>query len=161
VLRVFTVDAMNAVEMATADAHLTLQDLYRQHAPRALGLAFLLTADWHLAEDLVQEAFVRVAGRFRHLRDPSGFEAYLRRSEVTSTGPFFEDGSWNANTSLGTLPLRWRTIRGTSRRGTSWSLPFVPCPPVNVPRSCCGTAWTCPKLRWPTPSGALRARRRT
>jgi RNA polymerase sigma-70 factor (sigma-E family) len=56
--------------------------LYHQYAPRALGLAFLLTADWHLAEDLVQEAFVRVAGRFRHLRDPSGFEAYLRRSVV-------------------------------------------------------------------------------
>lgn len=60
----------------------TLERLYTAHAPRALGLAFLLTGDWALAEDLVQEAFVRVAGRFGHLRDPRAFEGYLRRSVV-------------------------------------------------------------------------------
>jgi RNA polymerase sigma-70 factor (sigma-E family) len=73
---------MNVAKIAVAEARPTLQDLYRQHAPRALSLAFLLTGEWHLAEDLVQEAFVRVAGRFRHLRDPDRFEAYLRRSVV-------------------------------------------------------------------------------
>jgi RNA polymerase sigma factor (sigma-70 family) len=30
----------------------------------------------------VQEAFVRVVGRFRHLRVPDAFEAYLRRTIV-------------------------------------------------------------------------------
>ena len=30
----------------------------------------------------MQEAFVRVAGRFRHLRVPDAFEAYLRRTIV-------------------------------------------------------------------------------
>jgi RNA polymerase sigma factor (sigma-70 family) len=30
----------------------------------------------------VQEAFARVAGRFRHLRMPDAFDAYLRRSVV-------------------------------------------------------------------------------
>jgi RNA polymerase sigma-70 factor (sigma-E family) len=46
------------------------------------GLAYLLTGDRALAEDLVQEAFVRVVGRFRHLRVPDAFEAYLRRTIV-------------------------------------------------------------------------------
>jgi RNA polymerase sigma-70 factor (sigma-E family) len=59
-----------------------LAELYERHAGAAVGLAYLLTGDRSLAEDLVQEAFVRVAGRFRHLRDSGAFESYLRRTVV-------------------------------------------------------------------------------
>ena len=47
-----------------------IEDLYRRNAPGALRLAYFLTGDREQAEDLVQDAFVRVAGRFRHLRVP-------------------------------------------------------------------------------------------
>lgn len=56
--------------------------LYERHAPAAVRLAYLLTGDRALAEDLVQEAFVRLVGRFADLRDPGAFEAYLRRTVV-------------------------------------------------------------------------------
>ena len=59
-----------------------LEDLYVRNAPGALRLAYFLTGNRELAEDLVQEAFVRVAGRFRHLRMPDAFDAYLRRTIV-------------------------------------------------------------------------------
>ena len=59
-----------------------LGELYARHAGAAVGLAYLLTGDRFLAEDLAQEAFVRLAGRFRHLRDAGAFEAYLRRTVV-------------------------------------------------------------------------------
>lgn len=59
-----------------------LEDLYVRNAPAALRLAYFLTGNRELAEDLVQEAFVRVAGRFRHLRMPDAFDAYLRRTIV-------------------------------------------------------------------------------
>jgi RNA polymerase sigma-70 factor (sigma-E family) len=59
-----------------------LGELYRRHAPAAGRLAYLLTGDRARAEDLVQEAFVRLAGRFRHLRFPDAFDAYLRRTIV-------------------------------------------------------------------------------
>ena len=59
-----------------------LADLYERHAPAAGRLAYLLTGDRTQAEDLVQEAFVRVVGRFRHLRVPDAFESYLRRTIV-------------------------------------------------------------------------------
>lgn len=59
-----------------------LADLYERHAPAAGRLAYLLTGNRALAEDLVQEAFVRMVGRFRHLRVPDAFEAYLRRTIV-------------------------------------------------------------------------------
>ncbi len=60
----------------------TLADLYLAHADRARRLAYLLTGDHAVAEDLVQDAFVRLAGRLAHLRDQGAFEAYLRRTVV-------------------------------------------------------------------------------
>ncbi|MEX2457842.1 MAG: SigE family RNA polymerase sigma factor [Actinomycetota bacterium] len=59
-----------------------LAELYLRHAPEAVRLAYVLTGDRTLAEDLVQEAFARLAGRFAHLRDPAAFDAYLRRTVV-------------------------------------------------------------------------------
>jgi RNA polymerase sigma-70 factor (sigma-E family) len=59
-----------------------LDELYVRHFPGAVGLAYLLTGDGDQAEDLAQEAFVRLCGRFRHLRDPQAFGAYLRKTVV-------------------------------------------------------------------------------
>ena len=59
-----------------------LEDAYVRHAPGALRLAYFLSGDPETARDLVQDAFVRVAGRFRYLRQPDGFDAYLRRTIV-------------------------------------------------------------------------------
>jgi RNA polymerase sigma-70 factor (sigma-E family) len=57
-----------------------LADLYLRHAPAALRLAYLLTGERAQAEDVVQEAFARLIGRLRHLREPDAFGAYLRRT---------------------------------------------------------------------------------
>lgn len=59
-----------------------LAQLYVRHAPDAVRLAYLLTGDHALAEDMVQEAFVRLAGRFADLRNPDAFTAYLRKTVV-------------------------------------------------------------------------------
>ena len=59
-----------------------LAELYVAHAPAASRLAYLLTGDRALAEDLVHEAFVRMFGRFRDLREPEAFPRYLRRTVV-------------------------------------------------------------------------------
>ena len=59
-----------------------LASLYAEHAPEARRLAYLITGDKAQAEDLVQDAFVRLAGRFLDLRDPAGFGHYLRRTIV-------------------------------------------------------------------------------
>ena len=59
-----------------------LEELYRRHALEAGRLAYLLTGDRALAEDLVQEAFVRLSGRLVQYRDPAGFGGYLFRTVV-------------------------------------------------------------------------------
>jgi DNA-directed RNA polymerase specialized sigma24 family protein len=57
-----------------------LEELYLRNAPHALTTAYFLTGNRDLAEDLVQEAFVRVTGRFGHLRTPDAFPGYPRRT---------------------------------------------------------------------------------
>ena len=73
--------ATNATAAETARAG-SLEDLYERTAPAALRLAYFVSGDRELAQDLVQEAFAHVAGRFHHLRKPDAFEAYLRRTIV-------------------------------------------------------------------------------
>src|SRR3954467_14997079 len=60
----------------------TLEDVYMRHAPAALRLAYFLSGDVETARDLVQDAFVRLAGRFRYLQQPDAFATYLRRTIV-------------------------------------------------------------------------------
>ena len=59
-----------------------LAELYVAHAPDAYRLAYLLTGDRHAAADIVQDAFVRLFGRFRDLREPAAFHPYLRKTVV-------------------------------------------------------------------------------
>lgn len=65
------------IERTRRDA---LAEAYGTHAPDAVRLAFLLTGDGELARDLVQDAFVRVAGRWPRTNDPEKFRAYLRKT---------------------------------------------------------------------------------
>lgn len=72
---------------ATATSRTTKRtgDLYRRHVADALRVAYLLTGDKAAAEDIVQDAFVRMFGRFENLRKPEAFGFYLRRTVVNLT----------------------------------------------------------------------------
>jgi RNA polymerase sigma-70 factor (sigma-E family) len=80
---------LSSVDRVAAEDTGRLGELYLQHADAAVRLAYLLTRDHALAEDLVQEAFVRLAGRLVHLRDPGAFDAYLRRTVVNLSHSYF------------------------------------------------------------------------
>jgi len=66
-----------------------IAELYAVHVDDAVRLAYLLTGDRELAEDLVQDAFVKVAGRLVHLRDPGAFAPYLRKTIVNMSRSYF------------------------------------------------------------------------
>jgi RNA polymerase sigma factor (sigma-70 family) len=67
-----------------------LADLYRWYADDAVRLAYLITGDRAVSEDLVQDAFVKLAGRLVHVREGGGgFEAYLRRTVVNLANSYF------------------------------------------------------------------------
>ncbi len=59
-----------------------LMHLYQVHHARLLRLATLVAPEDGMAEDLVQEAFVRLYRGWRRLRDPEQVGAYLRTTLV-------------------------------------------------------------------------------
>jgi RNA polymerase sigma-70 factor (sigma-E family) len=59
-----------------------LRRLFQAHHADSVRLAFWLTADWAVAEELVQEAYVRLWRRWSTLRDQRAALAYLRATVV-------------------------------------------------------------------------------
>lgn len=59
-----------------------LGDLYRAHGPDALRLAYVLTGDREAAEDITQDAFVRIGRKIFGLRDTDHERAYLFRTVI-------------------------------------------------------------------------------
>ena len=74
--------AVGATDEVGADRGDRYSALYAEHAPRALRFAYLLTGEHELAEDLVQDAFIKVMGRFGDLRREEAFATYLRKTIV-------------------------------------------------------------------------------
>ncbi len=67
---------------APGDADGALERLYAAHWRRLVRLSVLLVHDQGLAEEIVQDAFVAMHGRWRRLRDPDKALGYLRQSIV-------------------------------------------------------------------------------
>ena len=59
-----------------------LGDLYRTHGADALRLAYVLTRDEAAAEDITQEAFVRIGRKLFGLRDLEHEKAYIFRTVI-------------------------------------------------------------------------------
>ena len=78
--RVERLDLVQTVAPLAVRNEVLLDRLYRAHAPAALRFALMLTGERELSEDLVQEAFVRVAAKLDALREPDAFGAYLTRA---------------------------------------------------------------------------------
>ncbi len=61
----------------------SFEELYAAHAPEARRVAYLLVGDMAQAEDITQDAFVKVLGHFADLRKPEAFRTYLMRTVVS------------------------------------------------------------------------------
>jgi RNA polymerase sigma-70 factor (sigma-E family) len=66
-----------------------LAELYEAHALRALRLAYVLTGVRDVAEDLVQEAFLRAFDRLDTLREQEAFPGYLRQTVLNLARAYF------------------------------------------------------------------------
>jgi RNA polymerase sigma-70 factor (sigma-E family) len=123
---------MLSSEMTAEDTR--LGELYVRHASDSVRLAYLLTGDRAVAEDLVQDAFVKLAGRLVHLRDPGAFEAYLQRTVVNLSRSYFRrrkverayveregkaigmESAPASDLAIGERDALWRAMQGLSQR---------------------------------------------
>ena len=64
------------------DADTAVEELYATHYRRLVRLAVLLVRDVETAEEVVQDSFVAMHGRWRGLREPDKGLAYLRQTVV-------------------------------------------------------------------------------
>ena len=72
----------DAGRVAAWDADVAVEELYAAHFRRLVRLSVLLVRDVETAEEVVQDSFVAMHGRWRSLRDPDLALAYLRQSVV-------------------------------------------------------------------------------
>ena len=70
------------LSLVGADADEAVEQLYAAHWRQLVRLSALLVHDQAAAEDLVQDAFVAMHGRWSRLRDPDKALAYLRQAVV-------------------------------------------------------------------------------
>jgi RNA polymerase sigma factor (sigma-70 family) len=61
----------------------SFEDLYRSNVQYARKIAYLSVGDAAQAEDIVQDAFIRVLGRYGELRKPASFRSYLLRTVLS------------------------------------------------------------------------------
>ncbi|QNN53344.1 SigE family RNA polymerase sigma factor [Nocardioides mesophilus] len=66
----------------TWDADTAVEELYAGHYRQLVRLSVLLVRDRETAEEVVQDAFVAMHGRWRSLREPDKALAYLRQAVV-------------------------------------------------------------------------------
>ena len=71
-----------APDLGPADADTAVELLYAAHWRQLVRLSVLLVHDQAAAEDVVQDAFVAMHGKWSRLRDPDKALAYLRQAVV-------------------------------------------------------------------------------
>jgi RNA polymerase sigma-70 factor (sigma-E family) len=64
------------------DADTAVEQLYAAHYRQLVRLAVLLVRDQETAEEVVQDSFVAMHGKWRTLKDPGSGLAYLRQTVV-------------------------------------------------------------------------------
>ena len=64
------------------DADAAVEELYAAHYRRLVRLSVLLVRDVETAEEVVQDSFVAMHGKWRSLKDPDKGLAYLRQTVV-------------------------------------------------------------------------------
>ena len=67
---------------ASWDADAAVEQLYASHYRRLVRLSVLLVRDAETAEEVVQDSFVAMHGKWRSLREPDKGLAYLRQTVV-------------------------------------------------------------------------------
>jgi RNA polymerase sigma-70 factor (sigma-E family) len=85
VARAAAAPAVRDAGAAARDADAAVTELYAAHYRTLVGLASLLLRDQATAEEVVQDAFVAMHGRWRRLRDTDRALGYVRRSVLNGS----------------------------------------------------------------------------
>ncbi len=151
---------------ATWDADDAVEHLYAAHWRRLVRLSVLLVRDQGVAEEVVQDAFVAMHGRWRRLRDPDKALAYLRQAVVNRSRSALrhrgvvERHVARQRAASTPLPGADETAAGPGPPRARCSTRCATCRPASARCSRCATTSTSPRPRSPMPSASAAARSR-
>jgi RNA polymerase sigma factor (sigma-70 family) len=100
----------NIILRAQAGDRAAYEQLVRRFQDMAVGYAYAVLEDWHLAEDVAQEAFVRAYYDLPTLRAPLAFPAWFRRIV------FKQIDRTRRGSRLAVVPLEWALEIATPQR---------------------------------------------
>ena len=151
------------LSLVGADADVAVEQLYAAHWRQLVRLSVLLVHDQAAAEDVVQDAFVAMHGKWSRLRDPDKALAYLRQAVVNRSRSALRHRvvvERHARTTRSGRGHRRRAVgrRRPPRRRTSRRCSGSPSGSARC--SSCGTTWTGRRRRSPTRSASRAARSR-
>jgi RNA polymerase sigma factor (sigma-70 family) len=109
-----------------------MDDLYARHVHPIVRLAYLMTGDRQTAGDIAQEAFIKTFGRWRHLRQGSSFETYLRTTVVNLVRSHFRHRSVER--------LREAPLDSLNANARPWSFATTRSSPKRRPPRCSAAA---------------------
>jgi DNA-directed RNA polymerase specialized sigma24 family protein len=122
-----------------------------------LRLAYVLTADQHAAEDLLQSALAKAAARWGRIH--SAPEGYVRQIMYREQVSWWRRRARRPVTVVARVPERPaqdQMVMVEARLALRDALLALP-PGKRAPCWCCGTWRTCLRRRWPTSWGVLSA----
>ena len=123
-------------------------ELVEARSTALLRLAYAVVGDHQLAQDLLQEALVKVYVAWPRLRDASAAEAYARRTIVTTAISWrrrrsFHEPPVDVVPELRAMPTRVIGSPPTTCCGSRCAA----FPRASARRWCCATTRTCPRPR--------------
>jgi len=81
---IITFGAVNRGPDPGRGADEAIESLFHAFYPRLVRTGYALVGDWDLAEQLAQEAYLRLWRRWRWLKDPQAAPMYLQRTVVNA-----------------------------------------------------------------------------
>ena len=88
--------------------------LYNHFAPKMFGICLRYASDYHNAEDILQEGFIKVFNNLHKFRSEGSFEGWLKRIFINTAIEFYRKAF---NFSSLTLLDEWRTKSIDSNAG--------------------------------------------
>src|SRR6476469_2364538 len=151
---------LSGVRGAESDADALVLRLFRDEATRLVQMARWFVDDRTAAEDLVQEAFIKLSTSLHRIRDPDRAAPYLRAIVINLA----RDHNRRGLVSLrhrppAVLPERSAEDHATDHAASRAVVaPCGSCPGGSATAWCCATTSTCPSRRSPRRSGCPRTR---
>ena len=140
---------VHAEAVETADALLTR--LFEEEGATLVRLARFFVDDRAAAEDLVQEAFIRLSRSLSRVRQPDNARAYLRAIVLNLARDHNRRGLMSLRHRPPADPEPASVEEQVAERDDArrWSRPWAGCPDASATAWCCATTWSSRWPRWP------------